>query len=112
MSHELRTPLNAVLGLGQALQEEVYGPLNDQQMKSLKDIEQSADHLLAVINDILDIAKIEAGKVELDVSPVDVETVCLAALQMVRSQAMKKGIQLQSAYDPTVLSVLGDAVAF
>ncbi len=109
MSHELRTPLNAVLGLGQALQEEVYGPLNDQQMKSLKDIEQSADHLLAVINDILDIAKIEAGKVELDVSPVDVETVCLAALQMVRSQAMKKGIQLQSAYDPTVLSVLGDA---
>ena len=109
MSHELRTPLNAVLGLGQALQEEVYGALNDQQMKALVNIEQSAEHLLVVINDILDISKIGAGKVELDLSLVDVELLCRVALQMVRVAAEKKGIQLQTACDPTVIAIWGDA---
>ena len=109
MSHELRTPLNAVLGLGQALQEEVYGPINAQQIRALKNIEQSADHLLAVINDILDISKIEAGKIVLEFMPVDVEAVCEAALQMVRTQAAKRGIQLETAYDPAVLTIFGDA---
>ena len=109
MSHELRTPLNAVLGLGQALQEEVYGPINAQQIRALKNIEQSADHLLAVINDILDISKIEAGKIVLELMPVDVEAVCESALQMVRTQAAKRGIKLETAYDPSVLAIFGDA---
>jgi signal transduction histidine kinase/CheY-like chemotaxis protein len=109
MSHELRTPLNAVLGLGQALQEQVYGPINVQQMRALKNIEQSADHLLAVINDILDISKIEAGKIVLELMPVDVEAVCESALQMVITQAAKRGIQLETVYDPSVLTIFGDA---
>ena len=109
MSHELRTPLNAVLGLSQALQEEAYGPMNDQQMKALVGIEQSADHLLAVINDILDISKIEAGKMDLDLAHVDVQSLCDASLQMVRAAATKKNIRLQIAYDPIVESILVDA---
>ena len=109
VSHELRTPLAAILGLGQALQEEVYGSLNDQQMKALTNIERSADHLLALINDILDLAKFDAGKVVLDSSPVDLEAVCHAALQLVKTRAAKTDIQLQIDYDPSVISILGDA---
>ena len=108
MSHELRTPLNAVLGLGQALQEGAYGPINDQQMKALVGIEKSADHLLAVINDILDISKIEAGKLDLDLTYVDVQSLCDVSLQMVRPAAAKKKIQLQVAHDPLVESILVD----
>src|SRR5207247_7220087 len=62
MSHELRTPLNAVLGLSEALQELVYGPLTEHQARSLRTIEESGQHLLALINDLLDLSKIEAGK--------------------------------------------------
>ena len=108
MSHELRTPLNAVLGLGQALQEGAYGPINDQQIKALVGIEKSADHLLAVINDILDISKIEAGKLDLDLTYVDVQSLCDVSLQMVRPAAAKKKIQLQVAHDPLVESILVD----
>ena len=108
MSHELRTPLNAVLGLGQALQEGAYGPINDQQIKALVGIEKSADHLLAVINDILDISKIEAGKLDLDLTYVDVQSLCDASLQMVRPAAAKKKIQLQVVRDPFVESILVD----
>ena len=108
MSHELRTPLNAVLGLGQALQEGAYGPMNDQQIKALVGIEKSADHLLAVINDILDISKIEAGKLDLDLTYVDVQSLCDVSLQMVRPAAAKKKIQLQVVHDPLVESILVD----
>src|SRR6266536_2540856 len=61
MSHELRTPLNAVLGLSEALQEEIYGPLTEQQRRSLHSIEESGRHLLELINDILDLAKVGSG---------------------------------------------------
>ena len=108
MSHELRTPLNAVLGLGQALQEGAYGPMNDQQIKALVGIEKSADHLLAVINDILDISKIEAGKLDLDLTYVAAQSLCDVSLQMVRPAAAKKKIQLQVVRDPLVESILVD----
>ncbi len=71
MSHELRTPLNAVLGLSEALQEQVYGMLNQTQLRTLKSIEESGRHLLDLINDILDLAKIGAGKLDLALGPVN-----------------------------------------
>src|SRR5262249_12509337 len=67
MSHELRTPLHAILGMSEALQEGVYGSLNDKQIRSLRSIEESGRHLLALINDILDLSKIQAGKTVLDI---------------------------------------------
>jgi PAS domain S-box-containing protein len=70
MSHELRTPLNAILGMSEALQEEIFGSLNFQQLKSLNTIQRSGKHLLELINDILDVSKISAGKLELDISTV------------------------------------------
>jgi len=94
MSHELRTPLNAILGLTEGLQEEVFGPLNDGQKKSLRTVEGSAHHLLELINDILDLAKIEAGQMELDRAPTAVEPLCRASLSFVKQQAHKKGVRL------------------
>src|SRR4029079_13902660 len=83
MSHELRTPLNAVLGLSEALQEEVYAPLNDRQRRSLHSIEESGRHLLELITDILDLAKIGAGKLEWDLEPSSIETICQASLRLI-----------------------------
>ncbi len=94
MSHELRTPLNAILGLSEALQEEVYGSLTDKQRKSLITIEQSGRHLLELINDILDLSKIESGKMDLQMLPVSIEDLCQASLTFVRQQAHYKNIKL------------------
>src|SRR6185436_2338239 len=80
MSHELRTPLNAILGLSEALQEEVYGPLTARQLNTLQNIEQSGRHLLALINDILDLAKVEAGKIELEYESLDIQLLCHASI--------------------------------
>ena len=79
MSHELRTPLNAILGLSEALQEEIYGQLNEKQLKTLYTIEESGRHLLSLINDILDLSKIEAGRLELNISSFTIESVCQAS---------------------------------
>lgn len=96
MSHELRTPLNAILGITEALQECIFGPLTDRQLKSLRTVEESGRHLLAVINDILDLSKIEAGKFDVELVPVHLQTVCQASLQFIRPAAEKKQIQLHS----------------
>ncbi|MFC1853969.1 PAS domain S-box protein [candidate division CSSED10-310 bacterium] len=72
MSHELRTPLNAILGLSESLDEKVYGPVNDRQSKALHRIDMAGQHLLSLINDILDVSKIEAGKLKLDFSAVNI----------------------------------------
>jgi PAS domain S-box-containing protein len=90
MSHELRTPLNAILGLSESLGEQVAGPLNEKQQKYLATINESGHHLLALINDILDLAKIEAGQITLDINKVDVNTVCQASLRMIKQLAQKK----------------------
>ncbi len=90
MSHELRTPLNAILGLSESLGEQVAGPLNEKQQKYLSTINESGHHLLALINDILDLAKIEAGQITLDINKVDVNSVCQASLRMIKQLAQKK----------------------
>jgi len=108
MSHELRTPLNAVLGMSEALQEQVYGPLNEKQLKSLRTIEDSGRHLLALINDILDLSKIEAGKVELQIGPASIGPVCQASLQFVKQTALKKQIKVSSTLDSQVTTLQVD----
>jgi PAS domain S-box-containing protein len=95
MSHELRTPLNAVLGISEAMLDEVYGPLSEQYRKSIKIIEQSGQHLLELINDILDLAKIEAGKLEIRPSQTSLKYLCESSLNFVRQTAINKNIQLQ-----------------
>jgi PAS domain S-box-containing protein len=92
MSHELRTPLTAILGLAEVLQEQTRGPLNERQLKSLHTIEESGRHLLSLINDILDLSKIEAGKLELQAEAVSVEMICQTSLQFIKEIAAKKKI--------------------
>ncbi len=90
VSHELRTPLNAILGLSESLAEQIAGPLNEKQLKYISTISESGHHLLSLINDILDLAKIEAGQVTLDINKVDVNAVCQASLRMIKQLAQKK----------------------
>lgn len=90
MSHELRTPLNAILGLSESLAEHVAGPLNEKQQRYVKTISESGNHLLSLINDILDLARIESGQVVLNISEVDLQQVCQASLRMINQMAHKK----------------------
>jgi len=108
MSHELRTPLNAILGLSEALQERIYGPLNEQQLGALRTIETSGHHLLSLITDILDVSKIEAGKVELETGPVSVQSVCRASLGLTRQEARGKQLKLFSSFDSAVTTLQAD----
>lgn len=108
MSHELRTPLNAILGLSEALQDGVYGPVNDQQVRQLAGIEASGQHLLSLINDILDAAKLQHGTLTLVVGEVAVEGLCRDSLQFVQERARRKGIHLQLDIDPQVKCVHAD----
>ncbi|MEM7532737.1 MAG: ATP-binding protein [Chloroflexota bacterium] len=98
MSHELRTPLNAILGLSEALQERVYGPLNERQSRSLNSIESSGRHLLSLINDILDLSKIEAGKLGLTLAPANLQQVGFSSLQFVQGDANRKQVDLRYDY--------------
>ena len=99
MSHELRTPLNAVLSLSESLQEEIFGPVNRRQQVALHDIEESGRHLLALINDILDLSKVEAGRLDLQVESVLVVEICQASLSFVREMALKKDLKLTFVLD-------------
>lgn len=108
MSHELRTPLNAILGMSEVLQEGIYGPLNVQQAKSVHTIEESGRHLLALINDILELAKIEAGKIKLDLIPVSANWVGESCLRLVKELAYKKQVKLQAVFDSNILTVQAD----
>jgi len=108
MSHELRTPLNAVLGLSEALQEEVYGTLTEKQRFSLQTIEESGRHLLTLINDILDLAKIEAGREELSLADVAIESVCQASLRMIKQVAQKKNLRVIESFQIHVPSIQAD----
>lgn len=108
MSHELRTPLNAVLGMAESLQEEVYGPINDRQLKSLRTIEESGRHLLELINDILDLSKIGAGKVELEITAVSVESVCQASLRFIKQTAQRKRLKVSFLFDSSVTTIHAD----
>ncbi|MDZ8050759.1 MAG: PAS domain S-box protein [Aulosira sp. ZfuVER01] len=100
MSHELRTPLNAIMGLSQLLQQEMVGPLNEKQKEYISCVYSSGEHLLALINDILDLSKVEAGKEELLLLPLLVTDVCNSVISTVSDQALDKGLQLTSEIDP------------
>jgi PAS domain S-box-containing protein len=95
MSHELRTPLNAIIGMSEGLQEEVFGALNEDQLKWVAMTESSGRHLLSLINDILDVSKIAAGKLELDIAPVDLISLCNSSLDFIKQQAAGKQIKIQ-----------------
>ncbi len=90
MSHEFRTPLHTILGMAEALGEELFGPLTSKQQGAITNIEESGRHLLALIQDILDLAKIEAGRFELNITPVSVQAVCQSSLRFVKQDALKK----------------------
>jgi PAS domain S-box-containing protein len=94
MSHELRTPLNAILAFSESLQEGIYGPLDPRQLDALQAIESGGRHLLTLIGDILDLAKVEAGQLDLQVEPILIDDVCQASLLFVRELALKKSLQL------------------
>jgi signal transduction histidine kinase/CheY-like chemotaxis protein len=108
MSHELRTPLSAVLGLSEVIRGEIYGPVNEKQRKALSDIEDSGRHLLSLINDILDLSKIGAGKLELQLDRVAVAPVCQASLQMIEDEARRKDIEVSSKLDTAVTMLQAD----
>ena len=112
MSHELRTPLNAILGLSEALLEHVSGPLTPRQLKSVTTISTSGQHLLTLINDILDLSKIEAGKLELNLDTVNVDEFCQSCLIFVRTQAMQKRIEVTFEQDGRVTSFPADPKRF
>jgi signal transduction histidine kinase/HAMP domain-containing protein len=100
MSHELRTPLNAVIGFSEVLLEKWFGELNEKQEDYLKDIHSSGQHLLSLINDILDLAKVEAGRMELSICNVDLPTAIDNALTLIRERAARHGISLTAQVDP------------
>jgi PAS domain S-box-containing protein len=108
MSHELRTPLNAILGLSEALLEQLGGSLNPRQVKSVTTISSSGAHLLTLINDILDLSKVESGKLELNPEPVDVWEFCESCLLFVRTQAMQKDISVEFNNDDNLETVVAD----
>ncbi len=108
MSHELRTPLNAILGLSEAVREGAYGSLNDQQAESLDNINEAGTHLLALVNDILDVAKAEAGKLELQMGLLSVYELCQASLGLVRQIAHQKHIKISLDVDERVTVIQGD----
>ncbi len=108
MSHELRTPLNAILGMTESLQEHIFGAVNDRQLDALQTVERSGNHLLELINDILDLAKIESGQIELDFEIASISLIAQSSLEFVKQQALKKQIQLTLKLDPNLPNLLID----
>jgi two-component system, NtrC family, sensor kinase len=99
MSHELRTPLNAIIGFSEVLGERMFGELNDKQAEYIQDILSSGRHLLALINDILDLSKIEAGRMELELSRFDLPAAIGSAVILVRERATRHGLALDVSVD-------------
>jgi signal transduction histidine kinase len=126
MSHELRTPLNAIIGFSEVLTERMFGELNEKQEEYLKDIYASGTHLLSLINDILDLSKIEAGRMELELTDFNLPTALDNALTLVRERAGRRGLALHLSVDErlgqmraderkvrqVVLNLLSNAIRF
>ena len=108
MSHELRTPLNAVIGFSEVLLERMFGEINDKQDEYLQDILASGRHLLSLINDILDLAKIEAGRMELEVTDFHLPQAVDNAITLVRERAARRAITLEVGVDPRLGEIKGD----
>jgi signal transduction histidine kinase len=108
MSHELRTPLNAIIGFSEVLAYGMFGEVNPKQAEYLRDILESGRHLLSLINDILDLSKVEAGRMELELSEFDLPNAVETALILVRERAARRGITLGSTVDEQLGAVHGD----
>jgi signal transduction histidine kinase len=108
MSHELRTPLNAIIGFSQVLRDEMIGSVNGKQAEYLDDIISSGNHLLSLINDVLDLSKVEAGQVELEMHPFSLREALERGVVMVREHATEEGVRVAFAADPEVDVVDGD----
>jgi two-component system, NtrC family, sensor kinase len=108
MSHELRTPLNAILGFSEVLAERMFGEVNEKQAEYLQDILSSGRHLLSLINDILDLSKVEAGRLELELGRFHLPTALDNALTLVRGRATRHGITLTQHVDPEVGDIVAD----
>ena len=108
MSHELRTPLNAILGFAQVLRERMFGDLNDKQEEYLDDILSSGHHLLSLINDVLDLSKVEAGQVDLVMAPFSLTEALERGVVVVRERASDEDVSLAVAADPAADIVDGD----
>jgi signal transduction histidine kinase len=108
MSHELRTPLNAIIGFSEVLGERMFGELNEKQEEYLKDIHASGQHLLSLINDILDLSKIEAGRMELELADFDLPQAIENAVVLVRERALRRGITLDQSIDARLGELQGD----
>jgi signal transduction histidine kinase len=108
MSHELRTPLNAIIGFSDVLLQRMFGELNEQQADYLQDIRSSGSHLLTLINDILDLSKIEAGRMELEAAPFSLVAALDNAVTLVRERAQSHGIKLTLDVSPDVDTIVAD----
>jgi len=109
MSHELRTPLTGILGLSEVLQMQTYGELNEKQINAVQNIEQAGRYLLELINDILDLSKIGADRLELQYEVCSIHEVSQSSLQMVRSLALKKHIELIYSVEPRNAALMADS---
>jgi PAS domain S-box-containing protein len=108
MSHELRTPLNAILNISESLGEGVYGGLNEKQQRSLQTVAESGRHLLGLINDILDLSKIEAGKLELMATDVPVRAMCEASLRLIKEAALQRKQEVTLEIAPGIETIEAD----
>ena len=108
MSHELRTPLNAISGFSQVLRKGLFGDINDKQAEYLDDILASARHLLSLIDDVLDLSKVEAGQIELQVAPFSLPATLERGIVIVRERATRGGVRISLSSDPGVDEVVGD----
>jgi signal transduction histidine kinase len=108
MSHELRTPLNAIIGFSEVLQEKLFGELNEKQAEYTSDILTSGQHLLSLISEILDLSKVEAGRMELELAPFDLPLAIDNARTFVRERAVKHGITLDIDVDERLGEYVGD----
>jgi PAS domain S-box-containing protein len=106
MSHELRTPLNHIMGFSELVLDPAFGVLNEIQKEYISDIHNSSSHLLALINDILDLSKVEAGKMELEASAVAIKRLLSNSLLMVKEKSLKKGIQLHLKMEEGVPEII------
>ncbi|PYM15154.1 MAG: hypothetical protein DMD81_15885 [Candidatus Rokuibacteriota bacterium] len=108
MSHELRTPLNAIIGFSEVLSDRMFGELNDKQAEYIEDILSSGRHLLSLINDILDLSKVEAGRMELALERFDLPTTLANTLTLIRERASRRGLRLSLDVDPEIGELVAD----
>jgi signal transduction histidine kinase/CheY-like chemotaxis protein len=108
ISHELRTPLNAILGMTQGLKEGAFGPIEPRQLTALNTIDRNGANLLALIDDVIELAKIEAGQLELHCQPTAIDRVCQFSLKSIEQQAWKKQIQIDLQIQPNLPDLIVD----